>query len=224
MELLPSVEGNGRSVRALAATIVLVLLGAALAAAAWRMAAARGLDITALTPADVESFVRACGAWGAIGSVALMVLHSFLPLPAEIIPIVNGMMFGPWLGIALTWIGAMLGAVLSFALARWLGRPFVRFVVAETRWQRLDALPLSPGALLVARLVPLISFNLVNYAAGLLGVGWWTFLWTTAIGILPLTIAMVLIGGRLLAAPLWIWVVLALAVLALWLLWRRWRG
>src|ERR1700719_550252 len=104
--------------------------------AALGAAAARGIDITAMTQTEIERFVAAWGPWSAVGSVALMVLHSFLPLPAEIIPLVNGMMFGPWLGIALTWTGAMLGAVLSFALARWLGRPFVRLVVSEARWQQ----------------------------------------------------------------------------------------
>ncbi|HKC31211.1 MAG TPA: VTT domain-containing protein, partial [Burkholderiales bacterium] len=79
-------------------------------------------------------------------------------------------------------------------------------------------------ALLLVRLVPLISFNLVNYAAGLLGVGWWTFLWTTALGILPLTVAMVLLGGQILAAPLWAWALGALVLLVLWFSWRRWQG
>lgn len=205
------------------AAIAAALLAGALAAVAWRLSAEGGIDLAALTPADAEAFLRAWGPWSALGSVALMVLHSFLPLPAEIISIANGMMFGAWLGGALTWVGAMLGAVLSFALARGLGRPFVRLVVAEARWRQIEALPVRPGALLLARLVPVISFNLVNYAAGLLGVGWWTFLWTTALGILPLTVATALLGRRMLAAPLWAWALLALALAALWLVWRRFR-
>jgi uncharacterized membrane protein YdjX (TVP38/TMEM64 family) len=217
-------ERGGRRIRASAAAIAAVVIAGALAAVAWHLSAEGGIDLAALAPADAERFLRSWGPWSALGSVALMVLHSFLPLPAEIISIANGMMFGPWLGVTLTWVGAMLGALLSFALSRSLGRPFVRLLVTETRWRQIDALPVSPGALLLARLVPVISFNLVNYAAGLLGVGWWTFLWTTALGILPLTIVTVLLGGRLLVAPLWGWALLALALLALWLLWRRWRA
>jgi uncharacterized membrane protein YdjX (TVP38/TMEM64 family) len=201
-----------------------VLLAGALAAVAWRLSADSGADMTALSPGDAAKFLRSWGPWSALGSVALMVLHSFIPLPAEIIAMANGVVFGPWLGVMLTWVGAMLGALLSFALARGLGRPFVRLLVAETRWREIETLRASPGALLLARLVPVISFNLVNYAAGLLGVGWWTFSWTTALGILPLTIATVVLGGRLLTAPLWIWGLVVLALAALWLLWRRWRG
>lgn len=207
--------------RPLAGMVAGVFLLIALAVALWYALDVRGVHIATLTPTDVESFVEEWGAWSAVGSIALMVLHSFLPLPAEIIPIMNGMMFGHWLGIALTWIGAMLGAVLSFALARWLGRPFVRLVISERHWQRIEGFSVTPRALLLMRLVPLISFNLVNYAAGLLGVGWWTFLWTTALGILPLTILMVLIGGQILALPAWIWLLAGVILVALWLFLRR---
>jgi uncharacterized membrane protein YdjX (TVP38/TMEM64 family) len=211
---------RGRSITIL---VVVGLVVAALGSVAWQMLTPHGIDVTALTPADVERFVHAWGAWSAVGSVTLMVLHSFLPLPAEIIPLVNGMMFGPWLGIALTWIGAMLGATLSFALARWLGRPFVRLVLPDRHCRRIETLSLSPPTLLLIRLVPLISFNLVNYAAGLLGVGWWSFLWTTAIGILPLTVAMVFLGGQILAAPPWVWMIGGLILVLLYLALRRSR-
>jgi uncharacterized membrane protein YdjX (TVP38/TMEM64 family) len=209
------------SIRTVAALVLAVLLLSGLALALWRGLAAQGVSIAALDVGEVESFVRSWGAWSAAASVALMVLHSFLPLPAEIIPIANGMLFGPLLGIALTWTGAMLGAVLSFALARALGRPFVRLVVADARWAAIERVSPRPGILLLVRLVPFISFNLVNYAAGLTGVRWWPFLWTTALGILPLTVAMVLAGAEILQAPLWAWLAGALALAVLWLLFRR---
>ncbi len=214
---------NTGALREFIAISAALLLLAALAALLWQLLAVHGVDLAALDEHDVERFVRAWGAWSALASVALMVLHSFLPLPAEIIPIANGMLFGPLLGIALTWAGAMLGAVLSFALARGLGRGFVRLVVAEARFRRLERFSPRPGTLLYVRLVPFISFNLVNYAAGLMGVPWWTFLWTTALGILPLTVAMVLLGGQILRAPLWSWIAAAAALLLLWLLLERLR-
>jgi uncharacterized membrane protein YdjX (TVP38/TMEM64 family) len=204
----------------LAMAAALLLLAAAIIGL-WRLLALKGIDLFALDEQAAAHFVKAWGAWSALASVALMVLHSFLPLPAEIIPMANGMLFGPLLGIALTWLGAMLGAVLSFALARWLGRGVVRLFVAEARFQRLAHLSPRPGTLLYVRLVPFISFNLVNYAAGLLGVPWWTFLWTTALGILPLTVAMVLLGGAMLHAPLWAWIAIIAALLLLWLVIAR---
>ena len=64
----------------------------------------------------------------------------------------------------------------------------------------------------------MISFNLINYAAGLTAVSWWTFTWATGIGILPLTFLMVAIGDGLWsgAGELWPWLLAAAA--AGWLL------
>ena len=53
-----------------------------------------------------------------------MILHSFVPFPAEQIAIANGMLFAVW-GTLVTWIGAMMGAALAFALARRYGKPLV---------------------------------------------------------------------------------------------------
>ena len=74
-----------------------------------------------------------------------------------------------------------------------------------------------------ARLVPVISFNLINYAAGVLGVGWWRFLWTTSLGILPITVASVALGNQL-TGPTWdVWLASSGLLLALYLGWR-WYG
>ena len=207
-------------VAGIAAAAVLL---AALAASLWYALKLAGIDFAALDQRAVERIVESWGAWGPLASVALMVLHSFLPLPAEIIPLANGMLFGPLAGIALTWSGAMLGALLSFALARGLGRGFVRLVLSEERFARLARLSPGAGTLLYVRLVPFISFNLVNYAAGLAGVGWWRFLWTTALGILPLSVIMVLLGSAMLEAPRWAWIAAAAALLVLWLLFEGTR-
>ena len=122
----------------------------------------------------VETLIRSWGMWGAVGSIVIMILHSFVPLPAEIIAMANGMVFGGFWGIVLTWTGAMLGAIISFALARWLGQPLVRRLVPARQWDALQSWEADQGAaaLLVARLIPVISFNLINYAAGLAGVKW----------------------------------------------------
>jgi uncharacterized membrane protein YdjX (TVP38/TMEM64 family) len=50
----------------------------------------------------------------------------------------------------------------------------------------------------------------MNYAAGLAPVSWWTFLWTTALGILPMTVLMVWAGERIDKIPPWAWGLLAL--------------
>jgi uncharacterized membrane protein YdjX (TVP38/TMEM64 family) len=176
--------------------------------------------LLSLNTQDVESFAEAWGAWSAAASILLMVLHSFMPLPAEVIAIANGMLFGPVWGIVVTWIGAMLGAALAFAFARGIGRPLTRRLVSERRWRALESWNARPSTLLLVRLVPVISFNLVNYAAGVTGIGWWPFLWTTGIGILPITAISVIFGDRMMSITWPVWLLIAAGLLALWGLWR----
>ena len=164
----------------------------------------------------LRHFSEVLGPWAAVGSVILLVLHSFIPLPAEVIAVANGIIFGPLWGIVITWLGAMLGAFLSFGLTRMLGRDLVRYWVEDDKLRKFDMWFDRSLTLILIRLIPAISFNLVNYAAGLLRVSWWRFSWTTGLGILPITIASVLLGERLAGAAWWVWIILGTAVLLLW--------
>jgi uncharacterized membrane protein YdjX (TVP38/TMEM64 family) len=150
--------------------------------------------------AELERLMAAWGPLAALASIALMVLHSFVPFPAEMLALANGMLFGPVWGTVVTWSGAMLGAFLAFGLARRFGRPLVERLVAARHRARIDTLSARRGgpALLLSRLIPVISFNLINYAAGLTTISWWTFTWATGLGILPITVLSVLTGAGLL--------------------------
>jgi uncharacterized membrane protein YdjX (TVP38/TMEM64 family) len=181
----------------LMAVFVVITLIATMIVFHWLPAQGVDLRVLSLSEEDVESVARSWAPWTAAASVTLMVLHSFLPLPAEVIAVANGMMFGPLIGVLVTWLGAMLGAVLAFALARYFGRPIVCALVPDRYSRTLDGWESRPAALLIARLLPVISFNLVNFGAGLARVAWWPFLWTTAVGILPLTVLSVVLGNRL---------------------------
>jgi uncharacterized membrane protein YdjX (TVP38/TMEM64 family) len=109
------------------------------------------------------------------------------------------MIYGPVLGIVITWTGAMLGAFLAFWLSRMLGRPFVFKMLSKKNAKRIDELAAryGGGSLLISRFIPVIAFNLINYVAGLTRISWWTFAWTTGLGILPMTILMVVMGEEI---------------------------
>lgn len=202
----------------LLAVLVATLLGAGFGL--WWAFRTQSLDPALLQPTvkDIEAFAVRWKPWSALASIALMVLHSFLPLPAEAIAIANGIMFGPVWGIVITWSGAMIGAILAFALARWLGRPAMQHFVPD-RWSRIIGTWRGrPSILLLVRLIPVTSFNLINYAAGFTGIGWWTFIWTTGLGILPIGIASVLLGDRLLEVPWPVWLLVGMALVLLWIL------
>ena len=75
----------------------------------------------------------------------------------------------------------------------------------------------------MARLIPAISFNLINYASGLAKVPLWTFLWTTAIGMLPVTIIVVTMGANIDKLSWWHWAVLLGVGLVAWAVLRVYK-
>lgn len=211
------------------AVLAIALLAIIVAGTLVAVGVAPAPQVPIVTAADIEAAIRDLGPWGVAASIALMVAHSFVPFPAELLAMANGMVYGPLWGSVITWVGAMLGAAMAFALARWLGRPFVTRLVAEHRRQVLDRWSerQGAGALLLGRLLPVISFNLINYAAGLTAMSWWTFLWATGIGILPLTVLMVVLGDQIWSGGgIWfgeggIWTAVAAGfILTAYLFWR----
>lgn len=143
--------------------------------------------------------IRELGFLGQFAIIGLMIIHSFIPFPAEFVALAAGNVYGTIHGTILTWTGAMFGATLSFGLTRLFGHPFVNWVLPVKQRKMLDKWTDDQGAstLLISRFIPLIAFNLINYAAGLTKVSWWTFLWTTGLGILPLTTLIVHMGGQM---------------------------
>src|SRR5690348_11077863 len=82
---------EGRAAAVAAGGLALVLIVAIIAA--WLWLRARGIDLAEMSAADVEAMVKGWAPWTWLASIALMVLHSFVPLPAEIIALANGMLF-----------------------------------------------------------------------------------------------------------------------------------
>jgi uncharacterized membrane protein YdjX (TVP38/TMEM64 family) len=133
------------------------------------------------------------------------------------------MVFGIFWVTVVTWTGAMLGAYAAFGLARLFGRPLVRAILSERQWDRMNvwASRVTVADLLLCRLLPLISFNAINYAVGITPVSLWTFTWTTGLGILPVTILMVVLGDQANTLPWWIWLLSVCAILLVWFFVRK---
>lgn len=161
----------------------------------------------------VQRAVDGAGAWAPVVYVGFLVAQAVLaPLPAPAVAVVGGYTFGVAEGFFLTWLGSLLGGVISFGISRLFGR---RFVAASGRARRLDRYVEEHGAVLVfvLRLIPLVSFDAISYAAGLSSLRFRSFLLATALGMLPGTFAFVYLGGAPAGPGLWI-ILLCLAALA----------
>lgn len=147
----------------------------------------------------MTQFIEQSGGWMYLLAPLFMIVVAILPIPAEIPAMLNGMIFGAAVGAGITWSGALIGAVLSFELARRFGRPLAERVISPPALARADRAVCSAGwpGLLTLRLIPTVAFTLVNWAAGFTPIRRWTFCWTTALGIVPGAIVFTVSGSGL---------------------------
>jgi uncharacterized membrane protein YdjX (TVP38/TMEM64 family) len=192
-----------------------LLILAGLAWLGWLQAAWRVLNADSI--ARVAAYVRGFGLWAPIISLLLMLLQSVIaPLPGSIVAAANGVIFGIWWGTLLSWAGGLLGATASFWLARRLGQREMERWFSRARMERIDAIGEAQGfwLVLLARLTPLVSFDLISYLSGLSSIGFGRFMLATAIGMLPGTFAWTALGHDLALAQTTTWRLSLLALFA----------
>lgn len=169
-----------------------VLFGLAAAAAAVAVVL---LVRTAGLP-DVRGAVAASGIWAPVLFVLLTGAVTVTPVPRTVFTVAAGVLFGSAAGVLLAVMGTVLAATVAFWLVRLVGARFVERHADRpaVRWirARLDRSGLL--AVLSLRLVPMVPFFALNYAAGLSGVRFGPYVLGTLIGILPGTVAVVVLG------------------------------
>ena len=147
-----------------------------------------------LVTADIKRmriYIRSFGAIAPLVSMGIMVFQSIAsPLPAFVVTFANAWVFGWQLGAVNSWTGAMIGAALCWAIGKGFGRPVVEKMVGKTALDKSDTFFENHGrhAVFIARLLPIMPFDVISYAAGLTTMGFWGFFWATGLGQLPATI------------------------------------
>ena len=150
--------------------------------------------------ADVKTYLLSFGMWAPVVSFLLMIFQSVVaPLPAFLITFANAGLFGWIPGAILSWSSAMAGAALCFFIAKYFGREVVEKLTSKAALNSVDGFFNRYGkyAILIARLLPFISFDIVSYAAGLTSMKFWPFFWATGLGQLPATLIYSYVGGML---------------------------
>ncbi|HZK16082.1 MAG TPA: VTT domain-containing protein [Solirubrobacterales bacterium] len=148
---------------------------------------------------EVRAKVDGLGVGGPLLIVALALIHAFVFYPAEIVDAAAGFVYGFFPALALMMVGWLLSGLLCFAIGRSVAQPLLDRWLGSERFERTERVIERGGItlLLAVRLIPIVPFSLVSYAAGAAGVPAWRFAWTTALGYLPITALAVSFGTRL---------------------------
>jgi uncharacterized membrane protein YdjX (TVP38/TMEM64 family) len=144
-----------------------------------------------------RAYIAGYGALAPIVSAILMIFQSIIaPLPAFLITFANGTLFGFWWGSLLSWSSSMLGAALCFYIARALGIQRITALISKPAVDKANDFFEKYGtyAVLIARLMPFISFDVVSYFAGVTRMRFLGFWIATGIGQMPATLVYSYLG------------------------------
>lgn len=159
--------------------------------------------------------------------VGLLATDVFLPIPASVVATLAGYQLGAVGGTLAAWGGMTLGAVIGFALARWLGPRFVAWMTRQTDLDKTRQLTerFGPLILVLGRGVPVLAEASV-LLLGMHGLSWRRFLPPVLLANLGLALAYGVFGEvaeRNGLLPLALGVSIALPVVMV-ALFRAWSG
>ena len=149
--------------------------------------------------AEVRDELDGLGVAGPLLILGLALIHAVVFYPAEIVDAAAGFVYGFLPALALVMAGWLLSGLLCYAVGASVARPLLDRWFGAERFERIEAMIERGGAtlLIAVRLIPIVPFSLVSYAAGAARVPLWRFVWTTAVGYLPITALAVYFGTRL---------------------------
>jgi uncharacterized membrane protein YdjX (TVP38/TMEM64 family) len=160
---------------------------------------------------NLTQSVERLGVWGPIAFIGIYIVSTVAFVPASLLTLAAGALFGVPLGVVYVLLGATIGAFCSFLIARYVARDWVAArVQKDVRFAAIDRAIAAQGRKVVflLRLSPVIPFNVLNYALGLTQVRALDYLVASA-GMIPGTllyvysgkIASVVVGASSTAAP-----------------------
>lgn len=170
----------------------LALLGLVIAAAFV------AVTVAGIGPADVREWVTEAGALGPLLFVLAGGALGLALFPGQVTATAAGALFGAVAGTPIALLAALLAAAASLLVARRIGAEALLALLSPRarRW-RTWVTEHGFGAVLASRLAPGVPSGIVNYLAGVAGIGVRAFLAAVALGALPKTIAYVALGGAL---------------------------
>jgi uncharacterized membrane protein YdjX (TVP38/TMEM64 family) len=135
-----------------------------------------------------EAYVKSLGSVGPIAVTFVYVVTTILFIPGSALTIGSGTLFGLKTGFIVVLVGANLGALGAFLLARTLLREKVaKWAEGNARFRSLDRAVGEQGFKMVflSRLSPVFPFNLLNYLLGLTAIPTRDYVMANLLGMLP---------------------------------------
>jgi uncharacterized membrane protein YdjX (TVP38/TMEM64 family) len=149
---------------------------------------------------QLQLWLQKMGGWAPVLYIFIYSIATICILPSTPLNLTGGAIFGVVWGTVWTSIAAILAAMLAFGFSRTIGRNLVSQKLAG-KWEQIDR-EMDRGGLFymfAIRLLPLIPYGLVNFAAGLTSIKFRDYFLGTLLGTVPGILPFVMMGAGLTA-------------------------
>ncbi|MEN6391680.1 MAG: TVP38/TMEM64 family protein [Syntrophomonas sp.] len=152
-------------------------------------------------PEQFRSLLLAFGNWSLAVFIGLQILQVIAaPLPGELIQIAGGYVYGVFTGTLLSMLGILVGSLMAFYLARWLGYPLLQALISKEKLEHFHNLLNSNRAeviVFVLFLVPGAPKDILTFIAGATPIPSGHFFLAAMLGRFPGILVSSLIGAQL---------------------------
>ncbi|MDD7908851.1 MULTISPECIES: TVP38/TMEM64 family protein [Pseudovibrio] len=136
----------------------------------------------------LQAWISSFGAWSYIVFFLAFIAACVFMLPGSAFTIVAGIAFGPIIGAIISLLAATAGATAAFIVSRFLARGLILDKFGSNPiFKKIDDGVKENGMsfLILTRLVPVFPFSLQNYAYGLTGISFWTYVLVSLVTMAP---------------------------------------
>ncbi|MEM8777696.1 MAG: TVP38/TMEM64 family protein [Cyanobacteria bacterium P01_G01_bin.49] len=149
-----------------------------------------------LDPENLQVWLAEMGIWAPILYIILYTIATLFILPSTPLNLTGGVLFGIWWGTLWTTIAALLAAMIAFGFTRTIGRDYMSRKLAG-KWEAIEGEMYHGGLFYIfaIRLMPIIPYGIVNFAAGLTSIRFRDYFLGTTAGTLPGILPFVMMGA-----------------------------
>lgn len=173
--------------------IALGVLGLSLFVYVW---VSRQADTNPLTPEGLKQLIDGAGIWGILTYMAIIALAVVIsPIPGAPLTVAAGAVWGAIPAAIYSVIGGFVGGLIAYFIGRSLGRSAVKALTGKAIYFSKDRGEwLLGGVIFVTRLLPVLSFDLISYGAGLTNLSVPIYASSTLLGMIPSTLLLTYVG------------------------------
>ena len=179
--------------------VIKLLIGIVLVAGMWWMVKCQRVNLNSLTPAALRDFIQSFGKLTVLAYIIAYALNtvSIMP-PIAALSLTAGLAFGAAWGAVYLMMGAMIGTTGTFMISRYFGRNLIEKML-KGKFKDLDEKLAKNGfmTILFFRVIPLVPYEVLNYAGGLSRIKFKDYLLATFLGLIPGVIVSAFFGGSL---------------------------